>query len=1091
MKKKKHQLFLLSFFLGTILVFASAISVASTLGYYRYPALYGNTLVFSAEGDIWAVDIQGGIARRLTTHPGEETHPAISHDGQTLAFSATYEGPTEVYTMPLNGGMPTRLTYEADSSIVVGFTQDDHLIYSTRAFSTLPNPQLVTIDLKTKELKLIPLSQANDGSYDTSGQTLYFVRPGFHNNNTQRYKGGTAQNIWKFTAGQSEAKNLTSDFLGENFSPMWWNDRIYYVCERDGTWNIWSMNEDGKDLQQHTQHQGWNVKSPYLNQGRIVYQLGADLRVLDVRNNQDQLLQISLTSDFDQLREKWVKNPMDYLTSAHVHPSGESIVLTARGRVFVAPVGEGRFVRASFKEGIRYRDVVFMPDGKSLLALSDESGELEFVTMPASGVGEENPLTSNGKILRFQGHPSPDGKWIAYDDKNNDLWLLNLESKKQSRISTSQEGIGDISWSPDSKWVAYSQSAYNTFLQIHLYSIETGKQIPLTSDRINSMNPAWSPDGQFIYFLSDRNLRSVVGSPWGTRQPEPYFDKPIKIYCLSLRRGIRSPFKPEDELYDSSERRGNQDRDSAKETLIKIDMDNIQHRIREVPVSPGNFTNLKVNDEALFWVERGGSFDTPAQLKAVEIGNKDIKVETIMNGISNFELSADGKKLMIRKGNSFYIADSELEEFEPSDLFENEVDLKRWNFPIDVCEDFRQLYIDAWRLERDYFWDPKMHGVDWDALRDKYLPLVDRITTRRELSDLIGELMGELSALHVSVRGGDLRQGTDQIRVATLGARLERDDSAGGFRIDYIYEADPDYPDELSPMADPDLDIQEGDIIVRINGQNTLSVRHPHVLLRNQEGHQVLLSIKSGNSGKIRQVVVTPTGNESNLRYSDWEYTRRLKVEEDSNGEIGYVHLRAMGGGNITEWYRHFYPVFKRKGLIIDVRHNRGGNIDAFILEKLIRKAWFYWKPRAGNPYWNMHYAFRGHMVVLCNERTASDGEAFAEGFKRLGLGKVIGTRTWGGEIWLSSNNRLTDRGLARAPQTGVYGPEREWLIEGHGVDPDMVVDNLPHETFNGQDAQLQAAIAYLKEQIRHHPVDIPEPPPYPDKSFKYNKKKK
>jgi len=1089
MKNQKHLLFLFSFFLGIIFIFAAYSSAASTLGYYRYPALHGNVLIFAAEGDIWTVDIQGGMARRLTTHAGEETHPAISPDGQTLAFSAAYEGPTEVYTMPLEGGMPTRWTYEAESSTVVGFTPDGRLIYTTRAFSTLPNPQLVTIDLKTEEKKLIPLSQASDGSYDASGQTLYFVRPGFHNNNTQRYKGGTAQNIWKFTTGQSEAQNLTSDFLGENFSPMWWNDRIYYICERDGTWNIWSMNEEGKDLTQHTQHQGWNVKSPYLSQGRIVYQLGADLRVLDVRNNQDQLISITLASDFDQLREKWVNEPMDYLTSAHVHPTGEGIVLTARGRVFVAPVGEGRLVRASFKEGIRYRDVVFMPDGKSLLALSDESGELEFVTMPANGVGEENHLTNDGKILRFQGYPSPDGKWIAYDDKNNDLWLLNTESKKQSRISTSREGIGDISWSPDSKWLAYSQSAFNTFLQIHLYNIETGKQIPLTSDRVNSMNPAWSPDGQFIYFLSDRNLRSVVGSPWGTRQPEPYFDKPIKIYCLSLRKGIRSPFKPEDELYESNEKTGKQNRDLKQETLIKIDLDNIQHRIREVPVSPGNFASLNVSNEALFWVERGAGYGSPAHLKAVKIGNKDIKVETVLDGIRSFELTADGKKLMVRKGSSFYVLDAKPRKI--TDLRSSEVNLRGWNFPIDVREDLRQLYMDAWRLERDYFWDPNMHGVDWDAMRDKYLPLVDRITTRRELNDLIGELVGELSALHVSVRGGDLRRGPDQIRVATLGARLERDESAGGYRIDYIYKSDPDYPDEQSPLADPDLDIQAGDIIVSINGQNILSARHPNILLRNQAGRQVLVSIKSASTGRIRRVIVTPTGNESNLRYSDWEYTRRLKVEEDSNSEIGYVHLRAMGGGNITEWYRHFYPVFKRKGLIIDVRHNNGGNIDAFILEKLIRKAWFYWKPRAGDPYWNMHYAFRGHMVVLCDEETASDGEAFAEGFKRLGLGKVIGTRTWGGEIWLSSNNRLTDRGLARAPQTGVYGPEREWLIEGHGVDPDMVVDNLPHETFNGKDAQLEAAVAYLKEQIRKHPVDIPEPPPYPDKSFRTNKKKK
>jgi tricorn protease len=1089
MKNKKNFLLFAAFFLSVILVFVSASLTASTHGYYRYPALYGNSLIFSAEGDIWIVDIAGGTARRLTTHPGEETHPAISPDGQTLAFSATYEGPTEVYTMPVNGGMPSRWTYEADSSIVVGFTPEGHLIYTTRAYSTLPDPQLVTIDLKANKKKLIPLSQASDGSYDASGQTLFFVRPGFHNNNTQRYKGGTAQNIWKFTDGLSEAQNLTSDFVGENFSPMWWDGRIYHVNERDGTWNIWSMDEEGKDLKQHTQHQGWNVKSPCIYEGKIVYQLGADLRVLDVRNNQDQLIPISLASDFDQLREKWVKDPMGYLTSAHVHPSGESVVLNARGRVFVAPVGEGRLVRASFKEGVRYRDVVFMPDGKTLLALSDESGELEFVTMSANGVGEEKPLTTDGKILRFRGYPSPDGKWIAYDDKNDDLWLLDTESKKQKKISTSQEGIGDIAWSPDSQWLAFSQAAFNTFLQIHVYNIETGKQIPLTSDRVNSMSPAWSTDGQFLYFLSDRNLRSVVGSPWGTRQPEPYFDKPIKIYCLSLRKGGRSPFKPEDELYETPDEKGKQKGDEKQEILVNIDADKIQHRIREVPVNPGNYANLRVNDEALFLVERGRGYGSPALLKAVKIVNKDIKVETVLDGIRNFELTADGKKLMVRKSNSFYVLDAKPRKI--SDMKSGEVNLRGWSFPIDVREDFRQLYIDAWRLERDYFWDPNMHGVDWDAMKDKYLPLVDRITTRRELSDLIGELVGELSALHVSVRGGDLRRGADQIRVATLGARLARDESAGGYRIDYIYKSDPDYPDELSPLADPDLDIQEGDIIVGINGQNTLSVQHPHILLRNQSGNQVLISIKSGKSGEVRQVIVIPTGNEYGLRYSDWEYTRRLEVEEKGNGEIGYVHLRAMGGRNITEWYRNFYPVFKRKGLIIDVRHNNGGNIDAFILEKLLRKAWFYWKSRTGEPYWNMHYAFRGHMVVLCDEETASDGEAFAEGFKRLGLGIVIGTRTWGGEIWLSSNNRLTDRGLARAPQTGVYGPEREWLIEGHGVDPDMVVDNLPHETFSGKDAQLEAAIAYLKEQIQEHPVDIPEPPPYPDKSFKTNKKKK
>ena len=1070
--------------LGAVLT-AGYLSFAESIeGYYRFPALHGDTIVFSAEGDLWTVDAGGGTARRLTTHPGEESHPAVSPDGLILAFTATYEGPSEVYTMPLEGGIPTRWTYEADASTVVGFAPDGRLLYTTRAYSTLPDPQLAAVDLKTGKTALLPLSQASDGSFNDSGQTLYFARPGFHNNNTKRYQGGTARNIWKYTEGEPEAVNLTADFDGENFAPMWWNDRVYYVCDRDGTWNIWSMDRDGKNLKQHTHHSGWEVKSPTLDKGRIVYQLGADIHMLELSLNQDRTVPITLASDFDQLREKWVSDPLDYLTSVNIHPEGESIVLTARGRVFVASSGEGRLVRASYKEGVRYRDAVFMPDGRSLLALSDESDEFEFVKMAADGVGPEKALTDNATILRYRGVPSPDGKWIAFTDKNNDLWLMDAGGGKQKKISLNREGVYDIAWSPDSRWLTYNHRAFNSFVQIHLYSIETGKQVPLTTDRINSKSPAWSPDGRFIYFLSDRNLRSVVASPWGTRQPEPFFDATFKIYALSLQKGVSSPFKPDTELSLSSKPDNDSPAKDKSGTMVRIDLEGIQRRIREVPVSPGNYSYLKANDQALFWIESGQGYGSPATLKAVKIGNRNIKVETVLEGIDGYDLSQNGKKIMALKGKDFYIFEAAAGK--AAHLDQSKVDLRGWSFSMDVREDFRQLFIDAWRMERDYFWDPGMHGLDWDAMLDKYLPLVDRVTTRLELNDLIGELMGELSALHVSVRGGDLRRGDDQVRVAGLGARLTRDDAAGGYRIDYIYQTDPDFPDELSPLADPDLDIREGDVIVSINGRETLSVRHPNALLRNQSDRQVLLGLKSGKDGTERRVVVVPMANESGLRYSDWEYSRRLKVEEDGKGDIGYVHLRAMGGGNITEWYRNYYPVFNRKGLIIDARHNRGGNIDAFILEKLIRKAWFYWKDRVGRPTWNMHYAFRGHMVVLCDEYTASDGEAFAEGFRRLDLGKVIGTRTWGGEIWLGSSNRLSDGGLARAPQTGVYGPERVWLIEGHGVDPDIVIDNLPHATFKGEDAQLDAAIAYLKQQIENHPVDVPEPPPYPDKSFKH-----
>jgi tricorn protease len=380
-----------------------------------------------------------------------------------------------------------------------------------------------------------------------------------------------------------------------------------------------------------------------------------------------------------------------------------------------------------------------------------------------------------------------------------------------------------------------------------------------------------------------------------------------------------------------------------------------------------------------------------------------------------------------------------------------------------------------------------MQSVDWKQMRDRYLPLVDRVADRDDLNDVIAQMVSELSALHIFVFGGDSRKPLDQVDLASLGAVLRRDEKAGGYGVEHIYLHDPDLPNEAPPLARPDSIVREGEVILSIDGEDLLSVPDERALLRGKAGRQVLLRVKSA-AGQTRDVIATPVSasDERSMRYKEWEYSRRLKVESDSQGHIGYVHLRAMGPGDIEQWAREFYPVFDRQGLIIDVRHNNGGNIDSWLLAKLLRQSWFYWQPRVGNPTWNMQYAFRGHMAVLCDQTTASDGEAFSEGFRRLGLGKVIGMRTWGGEIWLSASNTLADSGIATAAEVGVYGPEGKWLIEGHGVDPDIVVDNLPHATFEGSDAQLDAAVKYLQEEIRKDPRPVPKAPPYPDKEFKY-----
>ena len=420
-----HRLALLSI---SIAAFVSVCSAQQNRGYYRFPAIHGDTIVFTSEGDLWEVGVEGGVARRLTTHLGEETNAAFSPDGKTIAFTASYEGPREVYTIPAAGGLPVRRTFDNAGADSIGWTPDGKILFATHQYSTLPDDQLAVIDTDNR-IETIALSQAAQGCYDARGRTLFFTRLPTQGSSTKRYQGGTAQNIWKFTDGQ-EAQSLTADFAGTSKNAMWWDGRVYFLSDRDGTMNLWSMDENGKNLRQHTHSQGWDLQSSALSGGRIVYQLGADLHLYDIASNADKTVPIELASDFDHLREHWVNNPIEYTTSVHLSPDGGRVVLTSRGRVFVAPAKPtGRFVDVAEHKPGRYRDARMLPDGKSLLALSTESGEVELWKLPANGVGAGEKLTGDGKVLRWEGVPSPDGKWIAHQDKSNRLWLLNVATK--------------------------------------------------------------------------------------------------------------------------------------------------------------------------------------------------------------------------------------------------------------------------------------------------------------------------------------------------------------------------------------------------------------------------------------------------------------------------------------------------------------------------------------------------------------------------------------------------------------------------------------------------------------------------------------
>ncbi len=675
-----------------------------------HPDISGDQIVFVSEGDIWKVSTSGGDAIRLTTHPGDESDPKLSPDGKWVAYAASYEGPREVYVISVQGGLPKRLTYEASSSTPTDWKGNGQVAYMTTQYSTLPRLRTVLVDVESLEKEFVPLSLAAEGSFSEDGNDFYFVRPSFHNNVTKRYEGGTARKIWKYSDGADEAVRLTQEYDGEDHHPVPHDGKVYFLSARDGIMNVWTMTEEGSDLTQITKEETFDVREFSVSADQMVYRVGADLKLMNIASGSSENLAVNLISDFDQLRENWVTNPEQFITNVSVSNDGDRVALTARGRVFIFPSKQGREVRLSRKDGVRYRDAVFSSDGKEILVFSDESSEFEIHAYSSLGLDEGRALTSDGEILRQGLMPSPDGKKVAYSDLDNKLWILDIASGQSTQVTESDEDLTTSpSWSPDSKFLAYGQAASNTFGQIWIYDLGAGKNIPVTTDRINSLSPQWSADGNWLYFLSDRNFQSKVGSPWGQRQPEPFWEKQMKIYQVALNKDAKSPFHPKTELIQKEGEDEKKDKDS--EVSVTIDEDGLMERLYEVPVPAGNYKNLLVTDKALYfhrvgpgvgiyWGGGAPSRDNPT-IMMLPIG-PEAKPKEFLKDINSYTPSANNKYILATRGNAHHVI--ALGTSPISDPSKFRLNLSGWKFSIDPREDWKQIYTDAWRMERDYFY---------------------------------------------------------------------------------------------------------------------------------------------------------------------------------------------------------------------------------------------------------------------------------------------------------------------------------------------------------------------------------------------------
>lgn len=1119
-----HLSKLLGTLLGTLLMglllALPAMPALAESGYYRFPTIAGDTVVFTAEGDLWSVPVSGGTARRLTTHPALEAQASLSPDGRQVAFVATYDGQSDIYVIPMAGGEPRRLTFEGPRIWLSGWSADGRIVYASdnaigpswRFMTRLVDPR----DGRTEELPLADAHSAVVGPDDT----VFFNRFGLllTGDNVRGYRGGAMAQLWRWQRGSdAEASRLAADADFNLTRPMLDASGLYAVADVDGVDNLMALGSDGSSRRGLTAHSDFGVRFPALGNGRIVYQHGADLRVYHLAEGRDALIPIALGSDFEQRRERFLLNPLSFATDLALAPDGARVAIAARGRVVTAGLGPLRRIELAIPATARARSVALAPDGKSAYLILDADGRSEIWQLPADGSTGGRALTDDGTVHRWRIALSPDGKTLAHEDKLGRLWLLDIESRRNRVVDESPfEGDGsrgDLAWSADSRWLAFARADSAVLrAQIIVLMVADGEKHTVTSDRYVSSSPAFARDGRWLYFISERQFTATPGAPWGDRNMGPMFDRRDKIYALALQQGLRFPFQPPDELKPAGDDAAsddpgakskdqdkdqdeNKDKNKSKAQPVKRGPDiafaGLAQRLFEVPLAAGNFSDLSAHAERLYFLEREAAPGAHATLRSLAIGNDKPQAKTLIDAINGYALSADGQWLAISRPGApnanlapgaappsdvlLVKASDKL----PDDLGDSTLRLADWRLAIEPDLEWQQMFDEAWRMHRAFAFDGNLRGVDWDAVRAQYAPLVKRVAERSELDDLLAQMISEVAILHSQMRSGESRSDPDAPVPAWLGAKLE--DSADGVRIARIYRSDPELPSERAPLAQPEVDAADGDRIVAVDGRAVHSLGEVQNALRFKAGQQVLLGIeRPGRKAHQSIVVPVPTDRDQLLRYSDWVESNRARIAAASANRIGYLHLRAMGAGDMAGFVREFYANIDREGLIIDVRRNRGGNIDAWVIAALMRRAWAFWQPPRGVPYWNMQQAFRGHLVVLADQLTYSDGETFAAGIKALGLAPVIGMRTAGAGIWLSDRNRLADGGAARIAEFGQFALDGRWLIEGIGVAPDQRVDNLPLATARGGDAQLDAALAELTRRLAAEPVPTLKAEPIP-----------
>ncbi|HWA94677.1 MAG TPA: PDZ domain-containing protein [Terracidiphilus sp.] len=1074
----------------------------------RFPDIHGNQVVFSYAGDLWLTTTEGGVARRITTSPGLELFPHFSPDGKWIAFTAQYDGNFNVYVIPSNGGQPRQLTFVPDigpmpermgpNNEVISWTPDSKKIVFLSRRDSINHwfGHLWTVSIDGGLPERLPIDRGGLLAFNADGSQMVYNRI-FRNFRTwKRYTGGMAQklSLWNFKTHAYE--KLTDDKWTDTF-PMWSGETVYFVSDRgeDHRLNLYSLDLKTRAVTQLTHYTDYDVEWPNLNGDQIVYQYGGWLYVYDIKTQKSRKLDIQIDGDLDQARKHW-DSTADLIDSADISPDGKRAAFTARGDIYTVPAEHGATRNLTSTPGIREQSVAWSPDGRWVAYLSDKSGEQAIYIRPQNGMGPEEEITKGGPEFLMQPVWSPDSTKIAWADSSLHLYYIDIKNKQPVLVDTAKYGeITNYSWSPDSKWLAYDKTEENSYQVVELYSLESKKISDATTDFYPSFNPVFDPAGKYLYFVSNRTFNEVLGvydddfaNPQATR-----------IYAITLRADEPSPFAPQSDEVDvkkddaatsDSKPAGSADKDKdkdkkddAKKKPFRIDLDGIQNRIVALPTPPGNYQGLSAAEDHVYYSSvptYGYSGPLPGLTPEIHVFDMNKRKDHVLvSGAANYALSADGKKLLYSgPGNKWGIVDAEPPAGGPKHVGDGALNLSGLRAEIDPHSEWKQIFNEAWRQERTFFFEKSMNGVDWNAERAKYAQLLPYVADRYDLTYIIGEMFGDLSNSHMYVGGGDSPD-LHPVNVGMLGADFALDAASGRYKIAHILPGDNWDHSLRSPLTQPGVDVHEGDFLLAVNGHQLRAPENPYALFVNTANENVTLTVNSKpEMDGSHDVTVQPLSNEFNLHELAWIETNREKVDKLSGGKIGYVYLPDMGASGLNEFVRQYFPQIRKQGIIFDVRYNGGGNVDQIILERLRRILVGMSSARNWASSTTPANVFNGYMACLTNHYAASDGDIFTYYFKFYKLGPVIGTRTWGGVRGIRGMYPLMDGGSISRSEFSMYGLNSQWVIENHGVEPDMVIENTPDKLAAGHDPQLEKAVDYLMQQIKAHPKVLPPRPP-------------